>query len=495
VRVSAPDSPNISSRRYDLRWHVLTIWLALTMLLLTPTRTDPDLWGHVRFGLDFLQTHRLPTADPYSFTQDRPWINHEWLSEMLTAAIFRAFGPAGIVLLKVIVVGCVIGVLLWRLQGATIVIASIVASAALVAALPLTATMRPQVWSMLGLASVMVFLDPDGRPTRAKALALGALFAVWANLHGGWITGAAALGVYCGVRGIRDRRHAVAWVAIFLVSIGATLINPYGTRLWWFLAGTLRASRPDITEWQPFSLHEPAIMWVSVLVPITALGLLVIRTRARLGAERWAVLCLLILAGLKISRVAPLVAPAALILMSPLIVIEFGRVARLRAVGAAVMFVFAIPVITAVAAVRPPVLAALRCVPIRDSWAPDLRAAASLKGLHGRLWVAFDWGEYVIWHFGPDLRVSIDGRRETVYSNDIIEWHRAFDRGDALAQARFSTVKPEYVWLRSDRAIARDWLARNGYRIDARTSGSFVAVRQDLPELRPPIAPMPACFP
>ena len=57
----------------------------------------------------------------------------------------------------------------------------------------------------------------------------------------------------------------------------------------------------------------------------------------------------------------------------------------------------------------------MNCLAIKDVWMPDLAAAAQLKGLSGNLWTSFDWGEYAIWHFGPVLRVSIDGRRETVY--------------------------------------------------------------------------------
>jgi hypothetical protein len=47
----------------------------------------------------------------------------------------------------------------------------------------------------------------------------------------------------------------------------------------------------------------------------------------------------------------------------------------------------------------------------------------SLKavGVAGNLGVHFDWGEYVIWHLGPRVKVSIDGRRETVYSDRIRE--------------------------------------------------------------------------
>ena len=49
---------------------------ALLLALATVTTADSDLWGHLRFGLDTIETHTLPSTDPYSFTQDLPWINH-----------------------------------------------------------------------------------------------------------------------------------------------------------------------------------------------------------------------------------------------------------------------------------------------------------------------------------------------------------------------------------------------------------------------------------
>jgi len=47
-----------------------------------------------------------------------------------------------------------------------------------------------------------------------------------------------------------------------------------------------------------------------------------------------------------------------------------------------------------------------------------IRAVALLKqsDAAGNLAVHFDWGEYVLWHLDPRIKVSIDGRRETVYS-------------------------------------------------------------------------------
>src|ERR1700730_14407197 len=45
--------------------------------------TDPDLWGHVRFGQAVLAGHRLVLHDPHSYTAPgHLWRNHEWLTEI-----------------------------------------------------------------------------------------------------------------------------------------------------------------------------------------------------------------------------------------------------------------------------------------------------------------------------------------------------------------------------------------------------------------------------
>ena len=88
--------------------------LAASLILLAAvvaiaiTRADVDLWGHVLFGLDSLRDLRLEAADPYSFTSDRPWVNHEWLSEVILALAWRSGGSAGLVAVKL---ACALGAL------------------------------------------------------------------------------------------------------------------------------------------------------------------------------------------------------------------------------------------------------------------------------------------------------------------------------------------------------------------------------------------------
>src|SRR5690242_12276876 len=57
----------------------------LLATLFTHTAADADLWGHLRFGTDLLSTGRFADHDPYSFTSDQRWVNHEWFAEASTA--------------------------------------------------------------------------------------------------------------------------------------------------------------------------------------------------------------------------------------------------------------------------------------------------------------------------------------------------------------------------------------------------------------------------
>ncbi len=115
--------------------------------------------------------------------------------------------------------------------------------------------------------------------------------------------------------------------------------------------------------------------------------------------------------------------------------------------------------------------------------------------MHGRLVVPFDWGEYAIWHFGPRLKVSTDGRRETVYSEARIKEQFALAQGEPEGMAFLASAKPEYAWLHTGpEAPTAAWLIRNGYVLDVDTGTSVIVRRVDLPPLRAS-APLSSCAP
>src|SRR5581483_12196405 len=85
------------------------------------------------------------------------------------------------------------------------------------------------------------------------------MFALWANLHGGFFIGLIALGLYAAIRGAQDlaaarsASTAARLVAISAAAALATLVNPYGLRDWLVIAGVLRNpfTLAHISEFRP----------------------------------------------------------------------------------------------------------------------------------------------------------------------------------------------------------------------------------------------------
>ena len=73
---------------------------------------DGDTNWHVAAGHWILAHHTVPTTDPFSFTYfGKPWIAHEWLSEVLMALAYMAGGWGGVVLL----IGLCAGAAFWMI--------------------------------------------------------------------------------------------------------------------------------------------------------------------------------------------------------------------------------------------------------------------------------------------------------------------------------------------------------------------------------------------
>jgi hypothetical protein len=456
-------------------------------------QADPDLWGHVRFGLDMVRTHRLALIDPYSFTQDHPWINHEWLSEVIMGATYQFAGTVGLAILKGILVGSIFVVALDVYRDAAPLVGVSAFLLLVIGSGRVTSSLRPQLWSLLAFA-ILCRVIVSG-PRRWWFIVLPAMFALWINFHGGWIVGATALAIWAVVnvwQGTSTRAFAIG-VAV-LVTL-ATLINPYGWRMLEFIGETVRPSRA-IVEWQPL-FTTPLVAWLPPM--IVGLGLVFIPfARKRPSLDRAVVVLVLGVAAFRVERLSPFFIVAAVVLISPTIREQWPlnpRSFRPLSPRAAVSFgavCVAIVLVSGTVTARQ-----ARCIKISGNWVPDRIAGRALADAQvaGTMVTWFDWGEYSIWHFGPQLRVSLDGRRETVYGDAVLRGHDELDRGTLEGRAYLRRLDPDYVWLPSGFTNLRDWLPSQGYRIDIDTPRSFVAVRAGLPMVSVSDAPLPACFP
>ena len=472
-------------------------WIVVALVvspIVVRTVADPDLWGHTRFGLDMLATHTLPRDDPYSFTQDVPWINHEWASELIMGGAYRAAGPIGLVVLKAALVAAFFALMAGAYANASPVVVGPVLFLVAWGTAYLTSTLRPQLWTLIGVALICRLLMTT--PRAWWLVALPSLFAVWVNLHGGWIVGAGLLVVWTGVQMCRSQAPRALIAGVALLSALATLVNPYSWQMWAFLAGTVRMSR-DIAEWRPL-LTLPALDWIPWLLVV--IGVIVFAfSKRRPPIERLAMTAMLAYSALRVARTAPLCVVAAAVLMRPSVVatrfnvpLTFDPPSRSALRGLAVALL-ALAVISGAVMTR-----LARCIPIAGDWSPDLVAGQALidSNVRGKMVTWFDWGEYALWHLGGGgLRVSMDGRRETIYSDTVLEEHFALYEGTPQGIAYLQRLDPDYVWLPASKTRVRDWLAAHGYRMDVNTTQSFVAVRADRPTVVARDSPIDACFP
>jgi hypothetical protein len=461
---------------------ILPVWL---VLIVTHTAADADLWGHLKFGADSIAFRTLAAVDHYSFTADKGWINHEWLSEVLLAALYAVSGAAGLNFLKLAVLGT-IAFLAWRAgrqAGGSTFAAMTLSTLVVFASYSRTQVLRPQLFSVLLFAALLTLLvSRDGR----ARLWVPSIFLVWANLHGGWIVGLAILATWVGCDALEQRtmRSIVNGAGLVAASTAATLINPYGIGQWTFLQQTVGLSR-DISDWIPFLQLEPGMIVFELILPSVALAATLISKR-RPPLRDMLVIGVLAFATYRVSRIDAFLQLAIGLLLAPAIVDSLGLLeARLkrfeRLDRPSLVHGWVVAAIVASTAVV--VLPRFNRIYIEGPWMPDPDAVRFLQAdaPHTRLLTWFDWGEYAIWHLSPaGIQVSMDGRRETVYSDRVLDGHWSFYKNEANAGDYPDSIGADVIWL-PKRLPVVSALRLRGWHVAFESRVSIVLSRKTVP--------------
>ena len=422
--------------------------LALLLLVVgraAAGRTESDIWGHMSIGLDMLRDRHFLWVDPYSFTHDQRWINHEWLWDLIVAAIYRGGGLAALVAFRALLVGAV----LWIVERATRGLPGWLRIGALalvaVACAGQWQSTRPQIATLTLYAVLLVNLDAWWLPL---------LFLLWANVHGGWTFGIGVLLIHAiASRSVRTMGVAAACVL-------ATLVNPYGVQLWIAIAEAMSRGWADVSEWQPVwrlaAGADALVLWAIVLAAVAGAWR---HARPALWARAWILIALAAAAGSR--RLTALAAVTAVLLFAPawvstqeVIAVRWTSVRRRIAAG-----VLAVAAAAALMMIQP----SLRCFPPLPEWnAPEPEAVAFLRSTSvTRLVPHFDFGEYAIFHLRDRMKVAMDNRRETVYSDAAVQENQRFTDG----------VDPEYpdrvgadaVWWPAGQTTVIEGLERRGW--------------------------------
>lgn len=263
--------------------------LLLCVLPLTKDIRDPDFWWHLRAGQLILARHGLIGTDPFTYTAaGHHWTMHEWLTEVLFAALHAVGGLAAVVVTLSLLswAGFVVLFAAARLRrphhlalGLGIVLAAIVGA---------------PVWGpraqMITFTFSCVLLFLVERHLRRGGRAIWAtvpLFLLWSNLHSGFIVGVGFLllvlvAEWLGARlGLdvapADRRRTLALV--LLVSTAVVVLNPNGPQIYLYPFETQGsgAQQSLIQEWHSPDFHDASTWAFEAML----LGLVAMLTATR----------------------------------------------------------------------------------------------------------------------------------------------------------------------------------------------------------------------
>ena len=257
------------------------------------TQSDGDLFAHIRLGQIILDGSSIPPTSVLGFSFGAIAVYPAWLAAVWFAALYRAGGLALIVATTALVAGLAHGGLsvLFRRRGFTWR-SNIMASLLAVALAASHWLARPHEFTLLFAAMLLVLLETPGTWV---AIACGAIFLLWANLHGGWAFGLVLLGCYVAgdtleMLGNSDR---AAWRSrltrdglALTFSALATFCTPYGFRLHQAVLSTLsdRSVATLINEYQPPGLSAlPDILFFGVFA-LSVLAIVGSRRRPALPA-------------------------------------------------------------------------------------------------------------------------------------------------------------------------------------------------------------------
>lgn len=197
---------------------------------------------HLAAGRWILAHRSWLRADPFTFTAaGTPWVDHEWLFQVVLAVVDRVGGPSALVVLRMALTAAlaVLLVSLSRRAGASPGLALAVTVVA-VAGARMRFFLRPELVTLLVVPAVVaLFLDRDRLGVRRTAFAVAALSVLGANCHAGIFAApllvAAALAGEVLARPFGPRLEAGglgSGAAVLAAAALAPLVNPYGLDLY-----------------------------------------------------------------------------------------------------------------------------------------------------------------------------------------------------------------------------------------------------------------------
>jgi len=433
---------------------------------------DPDMWWHLAVGDAILQHRSVYFVDPLSFTNPKVWVNSQWLTEAVFAALHRRVGVVGLEFLA-LVLKVATFLLVFKAMNAPPLTKVWVTVLFAFGALPVMGGMRPQLLSFLFLAWMTLTIHRNSFRTPHFALrtpnpalfTFPLLFALWSNTHSFYPVAFALILLAIAAdylnerKGTRDKGQGtelsgqtvlgLVWrrqMALALIlSAVAVMVTPFG----WHspkqvLVNIVQSSQLPIEEWKPaIAMRHPLVLIWAFLLLLWLFCLAWSPKRPDALELLWGAFATLsALTGVRMIVLWCIV-------LAPFIGEHLGQWISQIAQETTKRRQPAVPVwlpsatLTLIAFLAGLILA-VRFNPSefvkREQKEYPQKAIAWLKSakVRGNCLTRYDWGGYVVWQLKGQVKVFVDGRADFYppkVMNDFIaayfgkaNWRSVLDR-------------------------------------------------------------------
>jgi len=236
----------------NISWKLI-FFLGVFMFFFLPPN-DTDLGWHLRYGDYFLSQGKFLTENKLTVLLfDYHWPNSYSLYQILSAVIYRLAGFSGLSFGNGLIFTAFFYLLYLTLKKNIYQTGFIFILITFPSWYVFGLGWRAQIFSLLGIALIFWILK-----TSKKYFFLPLIFLFWANLHGGFILGIMILLIFLLVQLIKlliektSAKSFAFYCFYFLLSFLATMLNPYGLKIWWEGLNHLKVPMHKlIAEWVP----------------------------------------------------------------------------------------------------------------------------------------------------------------------------------------------------------------------------------------------------
>lgn len=307
---------------------------------------DAGIGWHIRNGEQILQARAITRTDLFSSTMSgHTWYAWEWLYDVVIATVHHWLGLNGVVFSTALVIAATFSAAL-RVgikRGAALPVMMLLLALSIGAA-SIHFLTRPHVLSWLFAVIWFHLVDSDANASSPqnfhRLLWYPLLMVLWANLHGGFLLGLVLSGLYLTGEVIQfaagsreqDRRLILEKLnhlgAVIFLSFLASLINPYGYRLYSHIYGYLtnRFLMDHIDEFLSPNFHLGAQQCFAAILLITLVALA--SAREKVTPARLLVVVFAAYSGLYSSRNLPVSSILLALIIAPVFTATITNAAK-----------------------------------------------------------------------------------------------------------------------------------------------------------------------